>query len=71
VNERKNYEPAILPSAGYDYKEATLHVFDRRQEVDPSTLRWSDDHGPRGDRTAIAIVYKCTETGAERVWGVE
>jgi hypothetical protein len=68
---RKPYEPAFLPSAGYEYKSATLHVFDRRQEVDPTTLRYSDDHGPRGTRIPIAIIYKCTETGAERVWGVE
>lgn len=50
---------AYLPSAGYDYLRATEHVH-VRDEAGESEL------GP-----CWYPVYKCTETGVTRTWGVE
>jgi len=51
---------AYLISAGYKRKRATLHVFVEARET---TVE-----GPRGD--AWEFIFKCTETDAERRWGI-
>jgi hypothetical protein len=69
---RRDYEPAFLPSSGYGDGRATLHIFDRREEVPAEQLKLAQEHKPRGaQRPGIALIYKCTETGAEKRWGLE
>lgn len=52
---------AYLESAGYiKFRKMTLHTFVEARETVVE--------GPRGD--AWEFIYKCTETGAERRWGV-
>lgn len=63
--------PVCLPSLGHGERIATQHEFVRRQELDPATLKYSDEHGPRGTKPPVGLIYRCTDTGAERIWGVE
>lgn len=51
---------AYLESAGYKTRKATLHFFIEARETTVD--------GPRGD--AWEFIYKCSETGAERRWGI-
>ncbi len=51
---------AYLESAGYKRKKATLHIFVEARET---TVE-----GPRGD--SWEFIFKCSETGVERRWGV-
>ena len=50
---------AFLPSAGLGYRRATKHFYDH-------TLA-----KPGLTRTDHAFYFRCSETGALRVWGVE
>ena len=68
---RQPGEPAWLPSAGLDEKRATLHEFVRLDPLAPEDLKYSAEHGPRSTNPAYAVIYRCTETGAERRWGVQ
>lgn len=64
--------PVILRSAGHDRFRVTPHEFVRYEDVDPATLKYSQDHGPRALPTkARALIYRCLETGVERRWGLE
>jgi hypothetical protein len=49
---------AILPSAGLGERRATRHEFVRLESVEVD-----------GER-ATAVIYVCTETGAERRYGL-
>ena len=60
---------AWLPSAGFDYRKATLHTFVRHEEVPAEELKHAN--GPRSMRPGLAMIFVCTESGAERVWGME
>ncbi len=53
---------AWLPSAGYDHRQATIHEFDH---VEAITL--DDSHGQ--EYRVNGLMYRCTETGALRLWG--
>jgi hypothetical protein len=66
AKEREPLSPAWLPSAGLGESRATLHVFDR---YEPMTAEYTEGYGPRSGGSHSAIIYKCTETGAERRWG--
>ena len=63
--------PVQLRSAGHDRFRVTSHEFVRYERVDPTTLKYSEEHGPRGELAPRALIYRCTETGAERRWGLE
>jgi hypothetical protein len=62
-------QEACLPSAGLDYSRATPHTFTRYQQVALDTLKYANS--PRSARPATVLIYTCTETGAERRWGIE
>lgn len=68
-NERKPGDPAWLPSAGLDYKRATLHEFVRVEEIPADALKYAN--GPRSMRPGYAHIFRCTETNVERRWGIE
>lgn len=68
---RKEGDPAWLPSEGFSDGRVTLHTFVRRQEVSPDDLHYSAEHGPRGIRPGIALIFRCEATGHERRWGIE
>lgn len=58
---------AFLVSNGYKERRATLHEFLRYQELPLGATR-----GPSLVRGLTrAYVYRCTETGSERTWGIE
>jgi hypothetical protein len=65
--------PVILRSAGHDRFKITTHEFVRYEELEPDQLKYSSDHGPRAldSSKPRALIYRCTETGAERRWGIE
>lgn len=69
TKERQPLEPAWLPSAGLGEARATLHVFDRYEPMSAEDVKYTDGHGPRALGSHTAVIYKCTETGAERRWG--
>lgn len=48
----------ILPSAGLGERRATMHEFVRFDEIKV------------GDQDALALIYRCEETGAERRYGL-
>lgn len=58
-----------LPSVGLKESRATVHEFVRREAVPPDTLKYAN--GPRSMRPGEALIYRCTETGVERRWGLE
>lgn len=60
---------AYLPSAGYDYMRATPHTFVRIEEIPVEQLQYPV--GPRSLRPGQAMIFRCSETGAERIWGME
>jgi hypothetical protein len=66
---RRPGDPAFLPSAGFDYKRTTPHVFVRVEEVAPDALKYAN--GPRSLRPGVAQIFRCELTGAERRWGIE
>lgn len=57
---------AFLPCYALPGKRATLHkyVFSERTTVKATTPG-------KPDQLAIAFVFRCTETGALRRWGIE
>jgi hypothetical protein len=61
MKQRRDREPAYLPSAGYGYKRATRHKYVRHERQPAGKLI------PQGS----LIIYQCEETGAERAWGLE
>lgn len=51
---------ALLPSLGYPDRRPTLHIYLEARETRVD--------GPRGE--AWEFIFKCSETGLERRWGI-
>jgi hypothetical protein len=61
---------AILPSAGYDYRKATKHVyFETRPTM--ASQRSSKDEAPSSPTPAWEHIFVCSETNKERRYGIE
>lgn len=69
VPMRKAGDPAWLPSEGRADGRCTIHTFVRTEEVPADALKYAN--GPRSMRPGFAHVFRCTETGVERRWGIE
>lgn len=63
---------ALLPSAGHPHPPGppvwTWHEFHGYEEVPAEDLTSS---GPAGLRPGRALLFRCTDTGAVRRWGLE
>ena len=60
---------AILPSEGYADGRPTKHVFSHYLEVPIEDLQ--PGPGPQGMGPGRALIFRCTETDAERIFGME